>query len=89
MTRRLSMKRSALKARAFRARWKRLGTRCPSKTRWLAHQNALNAQRRALDLCPDCGVPTGCRFVYCTMDRVRRAENNARWWRKQKVEKAA
>lgn len=81
--------RARLKARAFRARWKALGQRCPAQIRGLAYQNALNATRRALGLCPDCGIETGGRFVYCLTDRVRRAKNLKRLWLRKKQAEAA
>lgn len=71
------------KAARYRARWKRLGLRAPFRTRQLAKQNAQNAERRTLNLCPDCEEPSA-RFVYCSMCRARRAKNNkALWLRKQ------
>ncbi len=81
-------RKSRIKAAKFRARWKAAGQRAPSKTRWLAHQNSLNAERRRLGLCPDCGIPSE-RFVYCLVDRARRAKNNVAWANRNRMEKAA
>lgn len=81
--------RARLKMRIFRARWKRLGKRCPSQIRTLAYMNALNARRRALGLCPDCGIQAGGRYVYCLTDRLRRAKNTKRWWQKKQMKEAA